>query len=253
MKLNYKNKMTVAAHRGDSYNCYENTMEAYKMGVENGADMLEIDVRLTKDKVLVLHHDEAVDRTTDGTGLVCEKTYEELCKLNAGDKNMPLKIPTLEEFFEFLKDTNVMLNLEIKEYYKEGNIENCHYCIDESVKMVEKYGYADKMIFNSFDAHVLEYIDEKYNGKYMLHGYYPYSIMKNVKRNPDEYLYCACIFDDKNKANYDYLISKNIEPWVGAKVTTKEHLKLCYELGANLVTTNNPKDAIEKLSQENLR
>jgi len=253
MKLNYKYKMTVAGHRGDSYNHYENTMEAFKAAIENGADMIETDVRVTKDGVLVLHHDDAVNRTTDGTGLVCEKTYDELCMLNAGDKHHPIKVPTLEELFELLKDTDVMLNLEIKEYFKEGNVENCHYCIEKSVEMAEKYNFTDKMVFNSFDAYVLEYIDEHYNGKYMLHGFYPYSIMKNVKRNPDEYLYCACVFDDMNKENYDYLISRNIEPWIGAGVTVKGRLKVCFELGAKLITTNNPKDIIEKMKLENIR
>lgn len=247
MKITFENRMMVAAHRGDSYNYYENTMEAYRAAIESGADMLEIDVHLTKDMVPVLIHDHTVDRTTDKKGLVSEMTYEELRQLNAGGKEDQQTIPTLEEFLELISETKILLNLEIKEYYQDGNEERCHFCIKECVKLIEKYGYAEKMVFNCFDAYVLEYIAEKYKGKYMLHGYYPYSIMSNVKRNPDEYLYCACVFDDRQKEYYDYLQSKGIEPWIGAGVTKAGHLKECYELGAKLVTTNFPGDCICKL------
>ena len=90
-------------------------------------------------------------------------------------------------------------------------------------------------------------------GKYLLHGFYPYSIMSNVKRNPDEYLYCACIFDDRNEAHYQYLVSKGIEPWIGAGVTKTGHLEECFRLGARLVTTNFPADCLKKLEQMGAR
>ena len=75
--LTFKDKMMVAGHRGDCYNCFENTMKAFECAINDGADMIETDVRLTKDGVLVLMHDDKVDRTSNGSGLVCEKTYEE--------------------------------------------------------------------------------------------------------------------------------------------------------------------------------
>ena len=59
--------------------------------------------------------------------------------------------------------------------------------------------------------------------------------------NPDEYLYCACIFEIDKKENFDYLISKGIEPWVGASVTQIAKLEQCINYGAKLVTTNNPR------------
>ena len=82
----------------------------------------------------------------------------------------------------------------------------------------------------------------------MLHGFYPYSEMKNVVLDPAEYLYCACIFRD-NKEYYDYLISRGIEVWVGAKVTQEKRLELCLEYGAKLVTSNDPSDTIKKLKK----
>jgi len=249
MNLTKEHGFLVAGHRGDKYNFYENTIPSFELAIANGADMVETDVRVTKDGVLVLMHDENTKRTTGIDAIVGTKTYEELKQFNAGDKNNFCAIPTLEELLVLVKDKGIMLNLEIKEYYSETNKDRCEFCIDESVKLVEKYGLADKMVFNSFDAYVLEYIHKKYNGKYMLHGFYPYSIMKNVVMDPDEYLYCACIFDDNKKEHYDYLASKGIEPWIGAGVTVKEHLALCLENGARLITTDNPADAIKKLKE----
>ena len=115
--------------------------------------------------------------------------------------------------------------------------------------MVEKHGLGEKILINSFDAWVLEYVYKKYGKKYLLHGFYPYWEMMNVSQNPDEYLYCACIFDNENKALYDYLIEKNIEPWVGASITQKSKLDTCLKHGARLITTNNPRDIINKLKE----
>ncbi len=247
MILTKNHGFLVAAHRGDKQNSFENTMPAFELAIEKGAHMIETDVHLTKDNVLVLIHDDSLKRTAGIDELVANKTYEELLSVNVGNSDLFCRIPTLDELMQLLAAKDVMLNLEIKEYYFAGNESRCNLCIDECVKLIEKYNFADKMVFNSFDAHVLEYIDEKYNGKYMLHGFYPYSIMRNVKRNPDDYLFCACIFNDKLKENYDYLVSRDIEPWIGAGVKEKEHLDLCIGLGARLITTNDPGDILSKL------
>ncbi len=89
MRLPYKHAMTVAAHRGDSYNYYENTITAFEKSIEVGADMIETDVRLSKDGYLVLMHDAAVVRTTGAEGSIAEMTLEEIRALNAGDVNHP--------------------------------------------------------------------------------------------------------------------------------------------------------------------
>ena len=73
--------------------------------------------------------------------------------------------------------------------------------------------------------------------------------MKNVEINPDEYLYCACIFENENKEYYKYLKERGIEPWIGASVTQKSKLKACLKMGARLITTNNPSDAKTKLEE----
>ncbi len=249
MSLTFKDRMAVAGHRGDSYNYYENTISAFKGAILSGCDMIETDVRLSSDLVPVLIHDDTVNRTTNGQGRVENMTFFELCNLNAGDTQNYEQIPTLDELFLLVKDTNITLNLEIKEYYSKENEQRCIDCIEKTIELIEKYNMTDRCLINSFDAWVLEYVYNKYGKKYALHGFYPYEIMGNVKVNPDEYLYCACIFDNENKALYDYLIDKGIEPWVGASITQKSRLKTCLSYGAKLITTNNPKDIINKLEE----
>lgn len=249
MTLTPENRMYVAAHRGDSYNYYENTMTAFEKAVDAGADMVETDVHLTLDGQLALIHDDTVDRTTNGSGRVDEKTMAELKRLNAGDTMSQEAIPTLEELLAFACNKKITLNIEIKEYWSEKNEDRVIKCIEDTLALVEKYGLGERILINSFDAWVLEYVYKKYGKKYLLHGFYPYNEMMNVSLNPDEYLYCACIFDNENKELYDHLIKKGIEPWVGASITQKSKLDICLKYGARLITTNNPGDIINKLKE----
>ena len=248
-KLPYKHKVCVAAHRGDSAHRAENTREAFVAAVACGCDMIETDIHLTKDDVLVLIHDDTVDRTTNGFGLVSDFTYDELRRLNCNPNGDYSEILTLDDFLKIAVKNDMMINLEIKEYNLGKNKKRCQTCVEKTIAAVEKYNWAEKTVINSFDAYVLEYTDELTKGKYKLHGFYPYSLMSNVSRNPDEYLYCACIFDDRNYDCYDYLREKGIEPWAGARVKTKEHFAECVALGAVLFTSNDPETAMKYLDE----
>ena len=252
-KLPYTHKVSVAAHRGVSAKVAENTREAFEAAVKCGCDMIETDVHLTKDNVLVLMHDDTVDRTTNGFGKISDFTYEAICRLNCNPKGEFSQILTLEEFMKLAVEHNMMVNLEIKEYNHGENGDRCRLCVEKTLETVEKFDWVGKTIINSFDAYVLEYADEISGGKYLLHGFYPYDIMTNVRRNPDEYLYCACIFDDKNYDCYKYLKDKGIEPWAGAGVKTKEHFDICVNLGAVLFTSNDPEAAMTFLGDLGVR
>ncbi len=89
--------MRVVAHRGASGLEPENTLRAVRRAFELGADWVEVDVRVSRDGRFVVIHDESVDRTTDGRGLVSDMTFEELRRLDAG---MGERIPCLEEVLE---------------------------------------------------------------------------------------------------------------------------------------------------------
>ncbi len=252
-KLPYKHKVNVAAHRGVSAKVSENTKEAFEAAIKCGCDMIETDIHLTKDDVPVLMHDDTVDRTSNGFGKISAFTYEEISKLNCNPNGAFSQIMTLDEFMALVVKHDIMINLEIKEYNRGDNGDRCRLCVEKVLETVEKYNWVEKTIINSFDAYVLEYTDEISNGKYMLHGFYPYDIMFNVHRDPDEYLYCACIFEDTNYDNYKYLKDHKIEPWAGAGVKNKDHFDLCSRLGAVLFTSNDPEKAMEYLSELGLR
>jgi glycerophosphoryl diester phosphodiesterase len=95
-----KQRFIKIAHRGASAYEPENTLRSFKRAIEMKADMIELDVRLSYDRHLVIMHDENVDRTTNGHGLVREKTLSELKKLDAGKGE---RIPTFEEVIDLAK------------------------------------------------------------------------------------------------------------------------------------------------------
>jgi glycerophosphoryl diester phosphodiesterase len=104
------------AHRGYSSQYPENTLVAFAKAIEAGADMIEFDVRLSKDGHLVVIHDESIDRTSDGTGMVADLTLQEL-KRYTYNNNMPrfgrIEIPTLAEVIDLAGD-RILVNIELK-------------------------------------------------------------------------------------------------------------------------------------------
>ena len=107
----------IWAHRGASAYAPENSMEAFKMAHEIGADGIELDVHLTKDGHLVVAHDETIDRCSNGSGLIIDKTLSELLSFdfsNNKENFSDIRIPTLEQVLDFIKQTNMVLNIEIK-------------------------------------------------------------------------------------------------------------------------------------------
>jgi glycerophosphoryl diester phosphodiesterase len=97
------NQPLIIAHRGASMYAPENTLPAFELAIEQGADGIELDVRLTADGIVVVCHDQSVDRTTQGTGLIAEMSFAALRELDAGVHfDSPYKgvpVPTLEEVF----------------------------------------------------------------------------------------------------------------------------------------------------------
>lgn len=108
----------VIGHRGAAAYAPENTLEGIATAADLGVEWVELDVKLTKDGVPILFHDETLDRTTNATGAVAQTTYEEIKQLEAGswfsDGFAGIKIPTLEEAVDVLLKHNLGLNLEIK-------------------------------------------------------------------------------------------------------------------------------------------
>ncbi|MBJ8346322.1 glycerophosphodiester phosphodiesterase [Antrihabitans sp. YC2-6] len=115
----------VVAHRGASAARQEHTLAAYELALEEGADGLECDVRLTRDGHLVCVHDRTVDRTSSGTGLVSELTLDELRALDFGRDEEPAQVLTLAELIQLVLDWKsrpIKLFVETKHPVRYGGL-----------------------------------------------------------------------------------------------------------------------------------
>lgn len=115
--------VVVISHRGDWRNYPENSIPAIESVIDMGADMMEMDVKMTKDSVLVLCHDYTIDRTTNGRGYISDMTYDSLMtfklKRSHGVTTDSLRIPTLREALLVCKD-RILVNVDhAYPYYKE--------------------------------------------------------------------------------------------------------------------------------------
>lgn len=149
----------IFAHRGFSGKYPENTMLAFEKAVEIGVDGIELDVHLTKDNEIVIIHDEDIKRTCDGEGLVKDMTLEELRKFDASATFRGVYgfcgIPTLREYFELVKDTDIITNIELKTgVYEYPTIEK------RVIDMVREFGLSDKIIFSSFNHFTVKRCEE---------------------------------------------------------------------------------------------
>lgn len=115
-------RVIVVSHRGDWRSAPENSLQACKNCIEMGVDMIEIDLKKTKDNQLVLMHDQTIDRTTDGKGSPSCYTLEELRKFhlkNGLGRPTFHQIPTLEEMLELAKG-KILINIDKGyDYFKE--------------------------------------------------------------------------------------------------------------------------------------
>ena len=137
------------AHRGFSGMYPENTMLAFEKALEAGCEGIEFDVHFTKDKELVIIHDETIDRTTGQHGWIQDMTYEELCKIDFSYKFKEMgfqKIPTLREYFELVSDKDIISNIELKTGILEyPGIEKAVY------DLICEYDLKKKVVVSSFN------------------------------------------------------------------------------------------------------
>ena len=141
--------LLVIAHRGASGTCPENTLAAFRRAEELGAGMIELDVQLARDGAVVVMHDWTLERTTDGSGAVRERTLAELRALDAGAWFAPAfrgeRVPTLGEV---LAGVRLPVNVELKPVGDDG--------LDErTLAVVEAAKATDRVVFSSFDPQAL--------------------------------------------------------------------------------------------------
>lgn len=162
----YERKIVNIAHRGASGYAPEHTIPGYQLGEQMKGDYIEIDLQMTKDGRLIAMHDEKVDRTTNGTGLVKDLTLAEIKKLDAGTwfnekypqlakkKYEGLTVPTLEEvFMKFGRQANYYIETKSPDVYP-GMEEELLQVLKEN-KLVDSKGRTKNVLIQSFSQESL--------------------------------------------------------------------------------------------------
>ena len=202
----------LIGHRGVKDLCPENTLESILKAFDLGLSFVEIDVKITKDRVPILLHDDTLDRTTNGSGLVIDYDYENIKKLDAGKffykENTNIFVPKLEDILSLCSNYNGNLNIELKPN-KKFEKENVY----QIYKIIKNINQID-IFFSSFDMiSILE-----------ISKIYPQSIR-------------SFLLDDFKEYNIDDLIS----------ISINHDLKIC-GLNIDLVST----DIIKKIKETNI-
>lgn len=207
--------MVIFAHRGASGEYPENTILAFKKALEIGVNGIELDIHKSKDGQLTVIHDEDIQRTFEGKGLVKDYTLKELksfnCKKTKYRHNPQCKICTLREVIELIKDKDIILNIEAK-------TDIFHYDLEKDVsELINEYGIKDKILISSFYHQTIKNfkqleLDVKYGA---LYGYREdYTTSKNI------------VEDAKNIGVYSINISKDLVTKEMVEIAHREGLKV---------------------------
>ena len=202
----------LIGHRGVKDLCPENTLESILKAFDLGLSFVEIDVKISKDRVPILLHDDTLDRTTNGSGLAIDYDYENIKKLDAGKffykENTNIFVPKLEDILSLCTNNNGNLNIELKPN-KNFEKENVY----QVYKLTKNLNQID-IFFSSFDMiSILE-----------ISKIYPQSIR-------------SFLLDDFKEYNIDDLIS----------ISINHDLKIC---GLNIDLVN--ADIIKKIKESNM-
>ena len=145
----YRGGVLNFAHRGASHNAPQNTLAAFRLAVEMGADGVELDVQVSKDGEAVVIHNFTVDATTDGQGAVKDKTLAELKELDAGSwfdvRFAGQRIPTLQEVIVEVGH-QLLLNIELK-----ARVFGSADLVAEVVRLIEDHNLVHRAIVSSFN------------------------------------------------------------------------------------------------------
>lgn len=145
-------QVLIIAHRGASAYYPENTMIAFRKAVEMKADMLELDIQLSRDGIPVIFHDDTLERCTGQIGKISDYALAELKEMDAGSWKSPdftgEQIPALEEVLEFAKN-KITVNIEIKPGSDSNGI------AQKALRLVKDYKMEHYVLFSSFDPEIL--------------------------------------------------------------------------------------------------
>ncbi len=230
--------MKIIAHRGFSSRAPENTMAAFATALEFGVDGLELDVHLSKDGQVVICHDEAVNRTTNGQGLIKDLTWDELQQLDAGSwfdgRFKGERIPLLASLLELIRTSDVLINIELKtNVFAYLGIE------EQVIELLTKFGMVERCIISSFNHFSLLRVAEirpeiKTGALYMANLYQPWEYGKKIKAAALHPRHFSVTPELVRMARQNGLL---VNPWT---VDDPIHMQRMYLAGVDSIITNYP-------------
>lgn len=235
--------MKIISHRGESNYAPENTMSAFYLAYLNNTDGIELDIRKTKDNVIVINHDKTIDRTSNGAGKIENLSYSKLLKYDFGAKKEKKfsgeKIVTLDDFLKYFSDKNIIIYIEIKEKGYEGEIVDLikRYCIDNIVLISFKYEILEK-IYNIDKAIKLGWLLYEVDN----------NTIKKIKKINIEYVLSVSIclgIDDVEECHNNKL---KVGAW---GILGKDDLKRLKYIKADYAIFDSYIDAVNILEEEN--
>ena len=138
----------LVGHRGMKGSAPENTLAAFRAAAQAGIDGVEFDVQRTKDGILIVYHDENIKRMTDSEGQIEDLTWDEIKDLDVGSSFSPdfrgEHIPTLRQALDFLRQTDLLLFIELKEPWRYPGIEAA------LVALIREYDLVPRVQVRSF-------------------------------------------------------------------------------------------------------
>lgn len=149
----------IYAHRGSSIKYPENTMLAFEKAVLAGANGIELDVQLTRDKKVIIFHDWRLNRIFNKEGKISNYRYEQIKKWDAGiwksKKFKGLTVPTLEEVLVFAANKKIFLNIELKNFFSGNNGLEHHV-----IRLIKKHNMINRTVLSTFNPLSLQIMHE---------------------------------------------------------------------------------------------
>lgn len=239
----------ILGHRGASHDAPQNTLAAFKLAHQMGADGVELDTSLTSDGIPVVIHDLDLDKTTDGTGPVEALDLAEIKKLDAGSKFAPNfkgeQIPTLDEAFETL-GPEMFVNVELKSIsYRPNGLEPA------ALAVLRKHKAEKRVIVSSFNPFALRrfralapdipigYLYTPEEPLYLRNGWLMIGL-KHEARHPHHEMIDAKFMAWAKRKGYQ------VNTWT---VDDPERVKVLRDLGVNAIISNRPDVALKAVGR----
>ncbi|MHA1819879.1 MAG: glycerophosphodiester phosphodiesterase [Promethearchaeota archaeon] len=270
-KIHNNSLPLIMAHRGDSSKYPENTILSFRDAYNMGVDVIETDVRMTRDGVLVFNHDSKVDRTTNGKGKISSFTFNELQKLDAGYRfrdnkgklsfrNKGLKILSVREVLDEFKD--IRFNMDIKDKVPKA--------AEELAKLLKELDAEQRVQVGSFHQKQINYFRTLSNAptsagpieswRFFRAFKYWHKLSKKVQNNSEAFDLHEILkrsvekyFDLENlkrddKYNFPFISLTIPEGLYFFKIISKEFIRFAHNLNiAVFVWTINDKNDMERL------